>query len=222
MLIGWSTGGYLSEHTARGDLVLEARFSAAHYATYRTFKFNFTSNPTESPVIESIVTEVYGGTAGRSTTTMYASWNGATEVASWKFYGSDSAASGFVLLEQVEKTGFETSLVYDGDWAYAYAEAISSTGSVLRRTVTKATVDAAAQQLGRLDTIGLEAESVMLRPVDHTFVIIAASIALGVFLGVVYKKVLRRLRLHLMIETCRWDPENLVHLLSDTDSIKGQ
>lgn len=222
MLIGWSTEGYMSEHTATGDLVLEARFSAANYATYRALKFNLTSNPIESPVIESFVTQVHGGTGARSTTAMYASWNGATEVASWKFYGSHSANSGFLLLDQVNKTGFETSLVYDGAWTYTYAEAISLTGAVLRRTATKSTGAAAAQSSDHLDTTGPRAGSRRRQQVDHMSVVIVASMSLGVLLALLYKKVLRCVHLPLIIERCMGDSENQVRLLSDTDSIKGQ
>lgn len=88
VLIGWAAHGYMSEHTMEGELVLEARLPSPLISTYRAYKYNFTGNPVEPPVIKSVMLGIQSKTL-QQTTEMYVSWNGATEVREWKFYKSN-------------------------------------------------------------------------------------------------------------------------------------
>ncbi len=69
---GWSGPSYVSEHTADGKVVLEARFKSDRFVTYRTYKFNFTGTPSEPPVVHS---SVFGTSSELSTTVTHVSWS---------------------------------------------------------------------------------------------------------------------------------------------------
>ena len=129
VFMGWSEQGYVSEFASDGRLVLEAKFVSERYNSYRSYKFNFTGFPTEPP---SLKTFAYGN--GMSVADMvsvcYVSWNGATEVAKWNFYGSHDKSAEFSMVGSTAKTGFETSYMSAGYIKYTYAEAISSDGRI--------------------------------------------------------------------------------------------
>jgi hypothetical protein len=139
VFVGWSEQGYVSEFTADGRLVLEAKFVSERYKSYRSYKFNFTGSPTEPP---SLKTFAYG--SGTSVADMvsvcYVSWNGATEVAKWNFYGSHRKSTGFSMVGSTAKTGFETSYMSARYIKYTYAEAISSDGRILGKSHVQKTI----------------------------------------------------------------------------------
>lgn len=131
---GWSDRGYMSEFTSEGTCILEADFASSRFCTYRAYKFNFTGTPTEPPALKTLA---YAGLSGESISTFHVSWNGATEVASWKFHGSPRNESGsFVELGSVRKTGFETTFVSQFV-RWGYAEAIAANGTVLGKSETQ-------------------------------------------------------------------------------------
>ena len=83
--VKWSDNGYMSEFTADGVHILDVQFASHRFTTYRGYKFNLTLSPTDSPACKI---HVYG-----DTTVFYASWNGATKVSWWNFYGSNATSS---------------------------------------------------------------------------------------------------------------------------------
>jgi hypothetical protein len=139
VFVGWSEQGYLSEFAADGRLVLEAKFVSERYKSYQTSKFNFTGFPTEPPTLRTFA---YG--SGTSVADMvsvcYVSWNGATEVAKWNFYGSHKESGRFSMLGGSAKTGFETSYMSARYIKYTYAEAISSDGRILGKSDVQKTI----------------------------------------------------------------------------------
>lgn len=133
MFIGWSERGYMSEHTMSGQMVFEASFLSSRFSTYRAYKANFTGLPLQPPIIKSFIIrsptdKSYG------MTTSHVSWNGATEVKTWQFYGSRNASTGYRYLGKVQKTGFETTFSEKGMWRYVYAEALAGNGTALGKT----------------------------------------------------------------------------------------
>lgn len=139
VFIGWSVQGYLSEFSSDGRCVLEAKFSSIKFipSTYRAYKYNFTGIPSELPVSKAFV---YGTTADTVTSVFYVSWNGATEVAHWNFYGNNTSSSEFSLVGTAKKSGFETSHMVSGFSQFIYAEAVSSTGHVLGKSLVVPTI----------------------------------------------------------------------------------
>ena len=64
---------------------------------------------------------------------LYASWNGATEVGSWRFYGGNETGQegSWSLLGMVLKNGFETMIMAEEFVRWAYVEAVAGDGEVL-------------------------------------------------------------------------------------------
>ena len=126
VVVSWSEDGYITEHDKAGKMLLETRFRSDRMVTYRSYKFNFTGAPIDPPDVKVFA---FGESAETALTIAYVSWNGATEVASWRFYGSKS-----VLLGTVPKTGFETVFQKQGYHKAIYAEALDFDGVVLGKS----------------------------------------------------------------------------------------
>jgi len=138
LLVGWSQSGYMSEHTMDNELVMEASFASDRFSTYRVFKSNFTGLPEDPPVLKSFIIQSQSDKT-YSMTTSYVSWNGATDIKGWKFYGAQNATGDFKYIGQAKKTGFETAFIEKGEWKFVYAEAIAKDGSTLGRSRTRPT-----------------------------------------------------------------------------------
>lgn len=94
---------------------------------YRAFRYNWTELPSEEPAIVAV-----GGEEG---TRLYVSWNGDTETVAWRFWEVLDGWSTRKLIEEVERTNFETELFVPGRRVeYVRAEATGAGGKVLRRT----------------------------------------------------------------------------------------
>lgn len=125
VFVGWGPSGYFSEYNAAGRLVFDARFAGPD-STYRAFRFGWIGTPATPPSIAA--SRVARGTR------VYASWNGATRIASWRLLGGDSA-SALRRLKTVRRTGFETPIAI-GPVAYVAVEALDHSGHVLGRSTT--------------------------------------------------------------------------------------
>ncbi len=88
VLVGWGTDPHFTEYTAGGAVALDAMLPHGG-ENYRTLRFPWRGRPRDQPV------------AVRRGTTVYASWNGATDVAAWKIEPGGPT---------VTRTGFETAL----------------------------------------------------------------------------------------------------------------
>ncbi|HEY4411693.1 MAG TPA: arylsulfotransferase family protein [Gaiellaceae bacterium] len=88
VLVGWGTDPHFTEYTAGGGVVMDATLPHGG-ENYRTLRFPWRGRPRDHPV------------AVRRGSIVYASWNGATEVAAWKIEPGGAA---------VPRTGFETAL----------------------------------------------------------------------------------------------------------------
>lgn len=129
--INWVHGALITEHTEHGELVWQAEWLSKRWNSYRAYKFNFTGDPMERPVAKSFAT---AKSAGGLATTVYVSWNGATEVKTWRVHAPD----GKVLAES-NRTGFETAVVCDGHHPRVYVEALDKFGQNLSESETQDT-----------------------------------------------------------------------------------
>jgi hypothetical protein len=133
--VGWGFRPYFSlygpssENTLGAPLILDGRFPDGA-ASYRSFLFDWTGYP---PASELALVVQPAGVAGRFDA--WVSWNGATEVVSWRVNGGPSPTA-LSPLVTTPKIGFETVVDFVGDGAsYFDAEAIDATGQVIGRTV---------------------------------------------------------------------------------------
>ena len=125
--IGWGSNAFISESTADGTPIFYARLALTGALHYRSFKFNFTSTPSDRPALYTYALDDSASTA------YYVSWNGATEVASWSFY-SGSAPDNLTLVGNTRKNGFETVGTQPSYYAWTVAEAVASNGSAIRNS----------------------------------------------------------------------------------------
>ena len=121
MFIGWGAEPYFSEYAPTGALLFDAHLPP-QTESYRTYRFAWSATPTSAPAIAA--------SAGRSSTTVYASWNGATNVASWNVLAGPSTTQ-LTTVASAAKAGFETSISVPGTPAYVLVQALGASGEVL-------------------------------------------------------------------------------------------
>ena len=128
--IDWGGQRTISQYTRDNELVYHAELADAAMPTfsYRAYKGPWVGRPRTKPDVFS-----YSWTCTWNTT-MYASWNGATEVRSWRFFGGATAQGPFKLAAIADKHGFETRAVASFFASYTYVEALQADGSVLGRS----------------------------------------------------------------------------------------
>jgi Arylsulfotransferase (ASST) len=122
MFIGWGSEPWFSEYAPTGALVFDAHLPAKT-ESYRSYRFPWTGTPSGGPSVA--VTPGAGGTSN-----VYASWNGATTVASWRVLAGASGA-GLAAAGEAPKGGFETSISTPGKPAYVAVQALDAAGNVL-------------------------------------------------------------------------------------------
>ena len=134
VLIGWGDSAFITEHLEDGTTVFNASVANNGTAVYRVSKstewIGYPSNP---PALWTYAHYDYG------LLVFYVSWNGATEVRSWRFHVSDDLEGPFTPLNVIQKTGFETKHKASAFFKYAYAEALAEDGSVLDKSVVMET-----------------------------------------------------------------------------------
>jgi hypothetical protein len=131
VFLGFAERGYVTEFTADGRLLFEGKFVGPRQGSYRGYKYNFTGTPDDSPIMKTLV---YRLPRGDAASVHYVSWNGATEVKTWIFYGSQDKYTGYQLLGEAKKTGFETVFTTDAYSEWTYVEAVAADGTILGRS----------------------------------------------------------------------------------------
>ena len=126
VFVGWGSEPYYSEYTASGQLLLDDTFTAG--TSYRAFCAPWVGMPKDPP--DAVLRH------NGSTTTAYVSWNGATEVASWRVLtGSD--ADDATQVATVARSGFETAIPVPNAGTYVEVQALGSSGKVLGSAVAE-------------------------------------------------------------------------------------
>ena len=127
--MGWSNQH--SEHAPDGKVVMEAIMRPGWLGNYRNFKYPFVGRPATVPDISS---SAYGAKNDTSETQVHASWNGATEVRSWRLLKTTATNATMEVVDTADRTGFETLLTCPGYASYVYVEALDVNGTVLGRS----------------------------------------------------------------------------------------
>lgn len=132
--IGWGSLKEATQYTRTGELVYHVRIGdpASMIGSLRTFKRPWSAQPPPSAAPPDMF--AYSWVCGWPSV-LYASWNGATEIHQWRFYGGDDGPGGpFRSLGIVAKDGFETAMKARMAVRFAYAEAVARDGEVLGRS----------------------------------------------------------------------------------------
>ena len=122
VFVGWGSEPVLSEFSSDGELLFSASLPAES-ESYRAFRFPWNGKPEGEPAVA-----VEAGPDDE--VTLYASWNGATEVADWEVL----AGPGPDRLEpagSVPRKGFETAINVTTTEPYVGVQAKDTSGKVL-------------------------------------------------------------------------------------------
>jgi hypothetical protein len=119
VFVGWGSAPYLSEHERDGALLFEARFPDS-VESYRAFRSPWKGTPQGNP-------DVALETGRDDRVTLYASWNGATEVASWEVLAGPGP-DGLKSLGSAPRKGFETAISFATDEPYVAVRAKDRSG----------------------------------------------------------------------------------------------
>jgi hypothetical protein len=122
--VGWGGEPYFSEFGPEGTLLFDAHLPV-HTVSYRSFRFQWAGTPAHPPVFAFAPGGEAGGTA-------YASWNGATLVASWRALAGASPSS-LTSVAEVPRSGFETAIAIPAGTVgpYLQVQALNAAGQVL-------------------------------------------------------------------------------------------
>jgi hypothetical protein len=121
VVVGWGTNSYFSEFSQDGKLVAAATMTK-HNPTYRVFAHDWHGHPADPPAV--VARHRSGGA------TVYASWNGATKLASWKVMAGKSRSS-LAAVASAHRAGFETAIEVSATGPYFAVEGHDANGNLL-------------------------------------------------------------------------------------------
>jgi Arylsulfotransferase (ASST) len=131
VFVGWGAQPQFSEYTPGGQQIFNASFALGVW-TYRAFRFPWHGQPRTRP---SLAVAGVGGSGGR--VRVFASWNGATQVAAWRVLGGRRPGA-LRPLRVAQWSGFETRIDLGTRPRYLAVRALNAHGGVLgsSRTVS--------------------------------------------------------------------------------------
>ncbi len=118
--IGWGQQPYFTEYNSHAQMVFDGHFVDDN-DSYRAYLFPWTGTPTSPPAVAA--------SRRGSKITVYASWNGATQVASWRVLGG-ATPTALAPLATSRRHGFETSITTTRK-PYVAVQALDSHGNAL-------------------------------------------------------------------------------------------
>jgi hypothetical protein len=116
--VGWGAQPNVTEFNPAGNVLFDAAF-APPAQSYRAYRFRWSATPAGRPAIAT--TEADGKV------TVYASWNGATDVARWRILAGTTPQN-LAPVADAGRTGFETAVAVPAGAAYFAVEAQAAAG----------------------------------------------------------------------------------------------
>jgi Arylsulfotransferase (ASST) len=120
--VGFGSTPFFSEFSPGGSLLYDASLPQDD-GSYRVYRFPWRASPTTRPDLAAHRT-------GPSSVSVYASWNGATDVARWQVLAGQSATS-LRAVSSAPKQGFETRIDLTSSSSTFEVRALSQSGRVL-------------------------------------------------------------------------------------------
>jgi hypothetical protein len=130
-LMGYGNLPNFTEYSSTGALLLDGTLGRG-LQSFRTYLSPWSGHPSEPPAIAA----TRAGTGSGTNLTVYTSWNGATEVASWRILVGESPST-LTPATTVPDGGFETSATLSlpagirASSTYVQSRALSAGGAVL-------------------------------------------------------------------------------------------
>jgi arylsulfotransferase ASST len=122
-LVGWGHQPYFTEFGRRGTIAFDGRFGRGRVDSYRAYRFPWIGRPRYRPAI---------AVAGDS---LFASWNGATDVGGWQLLGGKKR-NALTPLRVVRRTGFETKIALPRDVEFVAVRALDAKNRSMARSKT--------------------------------------------------------------------------------------
>ncbi|HEY1451082.1 MAG TPA: hypothetical protein VGF47_09015, partial [Solirubrobacteraceae bacterium] len=119
--VGWGEAPYFTEFDAAGQVLFDAHLPAPAQI-YRAYRAEWNAIPAAVPSIAL--------TPAGATTTVYASWNGATGVSNWRVLAGATPTT-LTALAVVPTSGFETSIATPSAAPVFAVQALGPAGEVL-------------------------------------------------------------------------------------------
>jgi hypothetical protein len=122
MFVGWGNAPSFSEFAPDGRLLFSGSMAGPRFQSYRAFKYPWVGRPPGAPAMAA--------SSAAGATTVYAAWNGATEIANWRVLGGSSADS-LAPLGTVAWNGLETQMRATPAQQFVSVEALDASGKVI-------------------------------------------------------------------------------------------
>lgn len=120
--VGWGQAPFLTEFASDGKVLFQAQLPPKG-TSYRAYRLPWKGQPADPP-------DVAVHSAASGTVDVYASWNGATEVSSWRVLGWNEIHH-VSRLTSAPVTGFETTIAAPAGYAWYAVQALGPSGNVL-------------------------------------------------------------------------------------------
>jgi hypothetical protein len=135
-LVGYGGVPAISEFGKDGSLLFDAH-QPLDMSFYRAFRFPWSGRPLSPPAVLASLNNT------GEETIVHASWNGATEVASWRVLAGEHQGS-LAAQTTIRISGYESSTTLPQKYAYVAAQALDSAGHVLGTSLTVQVISYAA------------------------------------------------------------------------------
>jgi Arylsulfotransferase (ASST) len=120
--VGWGAEPYYTEFDADGSMIMNGQLPNRDQS-YRAFTGDWVGHPADRPAVALRANPAHG-------TAVYASWNGATEVATWRVLAGKHPSS-LAAVATPPRSGFETLIVANSKGPYFAVTAHDASGKLL-------------------------------------------------------------------------------------------
>jgi hypothetical protein len=128
LVLGWGAVPSVSELARGGGLLFDAHLPPGT-SSYRAFRFPWTGRPPWPPAVSARLL------ASEDSTAVFASWNGGSDIASWRVLAG-SASDSLAPQATMPDSGFESSIIIPGAYAYVAVQALDGADQVLASSTT--------------------------------------------------------------------------------------
>lgn len=123
VFVGWGTQPDFSEYNPSGRQIVSGSFTLG-VKSYRALRFPWNAHPAGPPSVATAAGQ--NGSAN-----VWASWDGATNVATWRVLGGPSCTGALFPVTSAERSSFETQIILEKPPACVEVQALNGRGKVL-------------------------------------------------------------------------------------------
>jgi hypothetical protein len=140
-LVGYGGVPAISEYAVGGGLLLDAHLPL-DMSFYRAFRFPWHGQPSSPPAVLAALNNT------GEETIVHASWNGATEVVSWRVLAAKASGETLTARATIPASDFESSITLPNKYTRVAVQALDSSGRVLSISGTVQPISYAASLSG--------------------------------------------------------------------------